>query len=157
MDSCNYIIHKEDFQCVLEKGIFKDQKTEFMIKYLLDIDGFTSMLCTQSSLRFCTFVNRGYSSSIIFGFASHVSLYFSIFFTMYALHNTLFSFSCIHCTKHTLYSKRNSCVTEVFGTHCDRVGCKVLTCGPQALKPVHKEQQCNSIRHKPQTEMCLLT
>jgi hypothetical protein len=75
---------------------------------------------------------------------------------MYALHNTLFSLSRVRCTTHTLYSQRSSCIAEVCGTHCDRVGCKALTCRPQALKPLHKAQQCNSISHKPQTEMHLL-
>jgi len=156
MDSCNYIILKEDFQYILGKEIFEHKRTEFMIKYLLDPDGFTTMLCTQLGLRFCTFVNRGYSSSIIFGFTNHVSLHFSTFFTMYALHNTQFSLSCMHCTTQALYSKWSCCVAEVYGTNCDRVGCKALTWGPQALKPLHKEQQCNNISHKPQTEMYLI-
>jgi len=156
MGSCNCIILKEDFLYIPEEEIFEDQRTEVMIKYLPDSDGSTTMLCTPSNLRFCSFDNRRYySSSIIYGFTNHVFLYFSIFFTMYALHDTLFTLSCIHTT-HTLYSQRSSCVSVVCGTLCGRVGCKALTCGPQALKPLHKAQQCNSISHKPQTEMCLL-
>jgi len=156
MGPCNCIILKEDFQYIPEKEIFEDQRTEVMIKYLPDPDGSTTMLCTPSSLRFCTFANRRDSSSINYGFTNHVSLHFSIFFTMYPQHNTLFSLSCIYSTTHTLYSQRSSCFVEVCSTQCDRVGCKALTCGPQALKPLHKAQQCNSISHKPQTEMCLL-
>jgi hypothetical protein len=156
MGSCNCINLKEDFQYILEKEIFEDQRTEVMIKLLPDSNGSTTMLCTLSSLWFCTFANRRDSSSIIYGFTNHVSLHFSIFFTMYSQHKTLFSLFCIHSTTHTSYSQRNSCVAEVYSTHYDRVGFKALTCGPQALKPLHTAQQCNSISHKPQTEMYLL-